>query len=126
MSVAYGGKNLAVSNDYRNFFSEDNPELLAFEHLQDTFDKSDNVMLLVTPKDGKVFTNETLASIQWLTEEAWQTPFSSRVDSITNFQHTTAEEDDLIVRDLVEESNLSDEALLKARDVAVSLSLIHI
>ena len=124
MSVAYGGKNLAVSNDYRNFFSEDNPELLAFEHLQDTFDKSDNVMLLVTPKDGKVFTNETLASIQWLTEEAWQTPFSSRVDSITNFQHTTAEEDDLIVRDLVEESNLSDEALLKARDVAVSEPLL--
>lgn len=124
MSAAYGGKNLAVSNDYRNFFSEDNPELLAFEHLQDTFDKSDNVMLLVTPKDGKVFTTETLASLQWLTEEAWQTPFSSRVDSITNFQHTTAEEDDLIVRDLVEESNMSDEALLKARDVAVSEPLL--
>ena len=32
--------------------------------------------------------------IEETTEKAWQVPYSNRVDSITNFQHTEAEEDD--------------------------------
>ncbi len=123
-AAAYGGQNLAVSNDYRNFFSEDNPELLAFEHLQNTYDKSDNVLMVITPKDGKVFSPQTLASIQWVTERAWQTPFSSRVDSITNFQHTTAIEDDLEVADLVTDTDLTTQELAQIEAVAISEPLL--
>ena len=122
--AAQGLPNLAVSNDYRNFFSEENPELKAFEHLQDTFDKSDNVLFLLTPKDGKVFTPKTLESVQWLTDQAWQTPFSSRVDSITNYQHTTAIEDDLMVASLVEEFELSQEELIKKQEIATTEPLL--
>ncbi|MEM9822625.1 MAG: MMPL family transporter, partial [Bacteroidota bacterium] len=49
---------------------------------------------------GDVFTRENLAAIEELTAEAWNTPYSSRVDAITNFQHTSAEGDDLYVDDL--------------------------
>ena len=123
-AAAYGGQYLAVSNDYRNFFSDENPELLAFEHLQNTYDKSDNVLMLLEPKDGKVFTPETLESIQWLTDEAWQTPFSSRVDSVTNFQHTTAVEDDLSVADLVEFTNISQAELDRIQAIAIAEPLL--
>ena len=45
---------------------------------------------------------QVLDAVEFLTLEAWQLPFVLRVDSITNYQHTTATEDDLIVADLVE------------------------
>ncbi|MCK5091181.1 MAG: RND family transporter, partial [Gammaproteobacteria bacterium] len=98
--AASGGRFLSFTTNYRVFFSDDNPQLLAFEALEKTYSKNDNVMLVITPKDGKVFTPKTLAVIQELTEKSWQIPYSTRVDSITNFQHTFAEEDDLIVQDL--------------------------
>ena len=111
---------LGFSNDYRDFFSEENPQMVAFETLQNTYDKSDNVMFVVTPSSGTVFTPEILSHIQWLTQEAWQTPYSNRVDSITNFQHTRAEEDDLIVTDLVEDpSVLSEDDLAYIEQVAL-------
>lgn len=123
--AASGARFLSFSSDYRMFFSEENPQLQAFEAMQNTYTKTDNVLFVVSPKDGNVFSRDTLASIEWLTKEAWQTPYSIRVDSVTNYQHTEAEEDDLLVRDLVEDATtLSDEALLKARQVATNEPLL--
>lgn len=120
-AAASGGRFLGFSNDYRMFFGEDNPQLLAFEKMQATFNKNDNVLFVVTPKSGKVFTRETLTIIKDITHEAWQTPFSTRVDSITNHQHTTAEEDDLIVDDLViDPDSLTDSDLLKIQSIAIN------
>ena len=100
MVAASGGRFLEFTNDYRVFFSGDDPHLLAFESLQSTYTKNDNVLFVIAPEDEKVFTNETLAAISDLTDRAWQTPFSIRVDSLSNYQHTEAEGDDLIVADL--------------------------
>ena len=97
-----GGSRLAFNNDYRVFFSEDNPELQAFEKLQRTYTKIDNILFAIAPRDDQVFTPEVLDAVEYVTLEAWQLPFVLRVDSITNFQHTIATEDDLVVADLVE------------------------
>jgi len=111
---------MPFSNDYRVFFSKDNPQLNAFENLQDTYTKDDNVLFVISPKNGNVFTPENLTAIKAITEEAWQIPHSIRVDSITNFQHTYAEEDDLIVDDLVVEPTSMDvKALNYAEQVAL-------
>ncbi len=126
-AAAYGGQFLGFSNDYRMFFGENNPQLLSFEKMQATFNKNDNVLFVVTPKSEKVFTKETLAIIKDITHEAWQVPFSTRVDSITNYQHTIAEEDDLIVDDLVVDPNaLTDDDLLRIQSVAINEpTLVH-
>ena len=119
--AAQGLGKLQFSNDYRVFFAEENPQLQAFETMQNTYDKSDNVLFVITPKEGSVFSPNTLESIEWLTEEAWQTPYSTRVDSITNFQHTRAIEDDLEVADLIADpQNLTSEELAYAESVAQS------
>jgi predicted RND superfamily exporter protein len=99
--AASGVRFLDFSNDYRIFFSKENPQLIAFENLQNTYTKSDNVLFTLAPADGDVFTPHTLEAVEWLTEQAWQIPYSIRVDSLSNFQHTYAEGDDLIVEDLV-------------------------
>jgi uncharacterized protein len=108
MGLGYGGKFISISSDYRYFFGEKNPQRLAFEELQNVYSKDDSALFIITPKDGKVFKKDTLAGLQFLTEHAWQLPYSTRVDSITNFQHTYAEEDDLIVKDLVTREELND------------------
>ncbi len=119
--AASGGQHLRFTGDYRVFFSNDNPQLLAFDALENTYTKSDNILFALTPKNGDVFTQETLAAVESLTEKAWQTPFSIRVDSLTNFQHTWSEEDDLTVEDLVQGSrDLDAEALEKIRDTALN------
>lgn len=116
-----GARFLEPTNDYRVFFDEANPQLKAFEALQDTYDKSDNVLIVISPKDGQVFSQKTLSSVQWITERAWQTPFSSRVDSVTNYQHTEAIEDDLVVADLVgNTASLSISDLDRIRNIAVN------
>jgi len=113
-------KLMPFSNDYRVFFSDDNPQLNAFENMQNTYTKDDNVMFVVSPQDGNVFSPETLAAIQDITDEAWQIPHSIRVDSVTNFQHTYAEEDDLIVDDLVlDTETLNAEDLSYIKTVAL-------
>ncbi len=110
--LSHGTTRLAFDTSYRAFFSDDNPELLAFERIENTYVKDDNVMLVLAPRDGDVFTRKTLAVIEELTEAAWQIPYSNRVDSITNFQFTEAEEDDLIVRDMVKDAMSLDQASL--------------
>ncbi len=89
------------SLDYRVLFSEKNPQFRAFLAMENIYGKRDNIMIVLEPQNGEVFTKENLKVIQKLTERAWQTPYSVRVDSITNFQKSYAIEDDLIVEDLV-------------------------
>jgi predicted RND superfamily exporter protein len=113
--------NIKFTTNYRVFFGHDNPQLLAFDELEKVYTKNDNVMFIVTPKDGNVFTPETLHFIQKLTEEAWQVPYSIRVDSISNFQHTEAHGDDLIVGDLVPpDQELDPPTIAKIREIALN------
>ena len=63
--------------------------------------------------------------MEWLTNEAWQVPYSIRVDSIANFQHTYAKDDDLIVEDLVTEAkNLSPAKLFQIKEIALKEPLL--
>ncbi len=119
--AASGGSRVVFSDDYRVFFAPENPQLQAFEALEATYTKNDNVLIVLAPKDGDVFTPKTLAAVEQVTERAWQMPYSIRVDSISNFQHTEAEGDDLIVRDLVEHAEgYSPRDIAQVRRVALN------
>ncbi|MDH3970975.1 MAG: MMPL family transporter [Gammaproteobacteria bacterium] len=125
--IGSGARFITFDTDYRVFFSEDNPQLQAFEELQNTYTKTDNVMFVLAPKDGEVFSPETLNAIARLTEESWQIPYSLRVDSITNYQHTEARDDDLLVDDLVPEDvldALDEAAIQRIRNIALNEPLL--
>ena len=118
---ATGAQKLVFKADYEVFFGKDNPTLLAFEAMQNIYDKSDNVSFIVVPKDKKVFSAKHLAALKSLTKQSWQIPHSTRVDSVTNFQHTYALEDDMIVDDLVmDPSSLSSAQLSKLEQIALA------
>ncbi len=123
--AANGASKLHFTTNYRIFFSKENPELLAFDALENTFTKNDNVIIVLAPDNGNVFTRETLSAIEEFTELSWQIPYSNRVDSISNFQHTEANGDELIVKDLIKDANnLSPAELVSVRQVALSEPLL--
>ena len=122
--MAAGGRHLTISNDSRIFFSEDNPQLLAFEALESTYTEANTVLIAISPKSDSgapsIFTSESLTAIGELTEESWQLPYSTRVDSLTNFSHTWADGDELIVEDLVPDpADLNAKKLARIKDIAL-------
>ena len=120
-----GARHLEFSNNYRTFFSPDNPELVAFENFQETYTKNDNI-LFVVQAPRSVFTAEEADALEWLTEQAWQIPYTIRVDSITNFQNSVAEGDDLTVDNLIRDAAaLSPDELDARRQVALSEPLLN-
>ena len=119
LAMAAGGRFITVSNDHRILFGEDNPQLAAYDALENTYTATNTALIAVAPREGTVFTRETLGAIEQLTEEAWQAPWSTRVDSLTNYTHSEALGDDLTVGPLVEDAlSLSDAELARAESVA--------
>ncbi|HCL29768.1 MAG TPA: hypothetical protein DIC52_15175 [Candidatus Latescibacteria bacterium] len=53
----------------------------AFEKLQRTYTKIDNVLFTIAPWGDQVFEPAILDAIELLTEKAWQLPYVLRVDS---------------------------------------------
>ena len=120
-----GGRLLKFSTDYRVFFSDENPQLTAFEELQDTYTKNDNLLMVLAPASGDVFTPRVFAAIVDVTERAWQIPYSLRVDSLSNYQHTYAEGDTLTVIDLIEEpATKTPDQIDRIRTIALNEPLL--
>jgi hypothetical protein len=113
-----GLARLTVDSDLRVFFSKDNPQLQQLEAMENTYIKNENILFIIAPRDKQVFNPEVLKVIQQMTTALWQTPASGRVDSITNFQHTWADGDDLVVGPLFDNIDA-----LSADDIAARKSI---
>ena len=107
-----GMSKLWMSSDYQYFFEESDPQRRAFDKLQKVYSRDDNVVIAIQPKKGDVYNKDTLLFVHELTKRAWKVPFSYRVDSLTNFQSTKADEDSLTVRDFVRDGDLLDQKQL--------------
>jgi predicted RND superfamily exporter protein len=57
-----GAQFLRMETAYRVFFGKDNPQLKAFDEVQNIYTKNDNILFVVAPDDGEVFTRPTLAA----------------------------------------------------------------
>ncbi len=122
-----GVKNLYFTSNYRIYFSEDNPRLETLQEIEARFSERDTILLVLAPEDGDVFARDNLQLIVDITDEAWQTPYSTRVDSIANFQHTYSDDGDLIVESLFEYiDELEDDDIRRRKEVALGeRSLLH-
>ena len=124
-ALGAGLARLDVSTNYRVFFSDQNPDLNALETFEDDFTRADNILFVLKPRDGTVGQPVVLQAVEELTERAWGVPYNTRVDSISNFQHTRGEADDLIVEDLVTDAaSLTPEAAVSKVQVALEEPLL--
>jgi predicted RND superfamily exporter protein len=125
--ISYGASKLTFTSDFRAYFGPENPQLLAFESMERTFSKQDNVYFYIHAKDGDLFTNRGLSLIETLTDEGWKLPYSQKVTSLQNYQHTDVEEDDLVIDYLFYEADdLSPVDLLRIKNISLSEpTLLH-
>ena len=121
LALAAGLRHLVeVDVDVRNHFSADDPHIVALEQLEDTYALSDAALVAMAPKEGTIFTREALVALEELTEQLWQTPWVTRIDSITNYSHSEGREDELIVEPLVDDAgSLSDDDLERIERIAL-------
>lgn len=60
-TLAMGFRYLETAVDFRVYFGEENPQLIAYETLEDTYTKTDNILFVLQPENINVFTREALA-----------------------------------------------------------------
>ncbi len=63
VGLGTGGRNLAFTSDYRVFFSDQNPQLQAYDRLQNVYSRTDNILFVLKPDEGTIFTPEWLAVV---------------------------------------------------------------
>jgi predicted RND superfamily exporter protein len=120
-----GAKNLKFSTDFRVYFGADNPQLIAFDEVQNVYSKNDNILLMFEPKNGDIFEPRFLEAVRAFTEDAWKLPYASRVDSIANYQHTEADGDDLKVQPLIgPDAGLTPERIAWIKQVTLNEPLL--
>ncbi|MEM7765485.1 MAG: MMPL family transporter [Pseudomonadota bacterium] len=113
--------NLKLETDESIFFADDNPNYIAEQALTATYGKTDNVMWVIAPDNGDVFSPRAVELLLALTEEGWQVPYARRVDSLANYQHTVAANDELRVANLIPgDASREVDALTAIRDIALA------
>ena len=92
---AYQLTNLDIGTDYRLFFGESNIDLVAFNQLEKKYGKNDTILIGVEPIDKNIFSYRHLQFLENITEELYSTPYSTRIDSITNYLKIESVEDEI-------------------------------
>ena len=125
LAAALGAGFIGVTNDYRSLFDDDNPQLVALDDFESIYGASNVALIAIAPREGTVFTGEVLGAIEELTDAGWGVPYSTRVDSLTNYFHSEGREDDLIVEPLVSDAEtLEDADLARIREIALNAPAI--
>lgn len=119
--AALGISKLQFNDDYRAYFSENDPYKMAHHSLEQEYSESEYLLLVVTAKDGSIFSHPVLSAIEDITKQAWSLPYVLRVDSITNYQFSRADGDDLLIDNLYDsEYDLTTGQLMALKEYAIS------
>jgi hypothetical protein len=119
--LSYGMQQLYFDSDYKSYFDKSDPQRLANEALNREYTKADSLIFLIKSAQDDIFSARMLSIIHEITEAAWLTPYGVRVDSLTNFQYSEAEQDSLYVDALVSEpKRLTPKTIKRIREIALN------
>jgi len=91
--TSFGIPSLYFSNDFRVYFSQENPQLKAFDSFEEKFSSHDSVAFILALENSSWLSPKYLQKLNQFTEQTWQLPATTRVNSLTNYQYTQAEGD---------------------------------
>lgn len=121
VQLGYFMQFVAPSVSFKDLLGEGWPSLKDYEFMQTEYIADDNLLIMIEAKEGDAFTTNILTGTQKLTSDLWKTPYSIRVESVTNFQHTRANGDDLEVGDLIASPQSLDAAgLSEVKNIALN------
>jgi len=114
LSLLPGLTKVESDFSYRIWFRDSEPLIKRYDNFQAKFGNDDLINIIVHSPDG-IFDKNTISLIQRLTEETWKVTDVISVDSITNYQWTSADDDELIIDDFIPHNIKEDELLLKRK-----------
>lgn len=99
--LGLGVSYLKADFTYRIWLAPNDPLLLAFDRFEETFGNDDSLVLLVHSPNG-IFDQESMKVLSELTEKLWLVPDILRVESLVNFQWTSAKDDEILIEDFIQ------------------------
>ena len=111
---------LKIESDFgvRIWFRTTDPLIKDLNELERKFGNDEKIILAVHTKNG-IFKRDKIELLQQLTEELWQIPQILRVDSLTNYNYSISEGDDLITAPFFDEyEELNDQYVLSRKELA--------
>ena len=93
--AGFGTSEIHFDGSTRFFFGKHHPHLLAYEEVEIEFGRIDGAMLMVSAKEGHLFTAGRLSAIEQLSQDSWEIPYTARVDSLANYQYSYSQNDEL-------------------------------
>ena len=124
-AIGYGAMLLRINPDSRIFFNPESAEMKTLVSLENTYSKVNNVVFVLVPHSPDVFNRTTLSLISEITKDAWQIPYTTRVNSLTNYKYSYGDGDDFVVKDLVGTAAALTEAdIARIRGIALHEPLL--
>lgn len=103
------------------YFTDDNVDFQALKQMESHYAPDTSLIFVFAPYEGDIFTTESLKAIEEITEMAWTLPYVSRVDSISNFQHTEVDGDTLSTDSLYSHAEtLSNDEIQKIKHIVLN------
>ncbi len=111
----------------RAFFDKDYQPYLDLELIEEKYGKESRIFIMLENTSGDVFSPELMDIQANMTEQARLLPYIVRVDSLSNFLHTYANDDELIVEALFESDiNYSEQQRQRIQAIATQdISLVN-
>jgi len=125
IGLSTGVRHLRINGDLHVYFEKDNPQMQSLDKIQSEYEKTDNLLIVVAPKNKDIFTRNTLDFIEKMADSAGLAPFVSRVDAVTNYQNVSASDEQISIKNLVENAiNKTPEELAQIKKTALGDSII--
>jgi uncharacterized protein len=108
----------------RMWFDKDHKEIIKLDQFEQKFGNDQSVILSIHHKNG-IFQAETLKVVAELTDKLWSVTDIMRVESMTNFNHISSHQDDIIIEPLIdEELEFNPKYLATSKNRALSDEII--
>lgn len=115
-----GLRFLETPSGYRGFVENEFTHYKNITNLEEKYGQIDVLSYAIKSYEGDIFQKDVLLLIEELTSNSWQTPYSSRVESITNHQYTKVNGDDIDIGDFITNiENLNENDLLELKNLAL-------
>jgi uncharacterized protein len=110
--------------DVRIWFLETDPNIQTLDRFEGQFGNDENMVVALHSKRG-LFTPESMQKLVDLTESLWQIPQVQRVDSVTNYNITRVDGDDISIEPLIDiEQEISSLDLASLKEEALTHRVI--
>jgi len=118
-------KDLAFEGSYRIWFDKDSKIIKDYDNFRDTFSGDDTFVVAFEDKKG-IFREQPVTTILKLTQEFKMLDGVRKVDSLTNYQYISSEDDDIMIENfLYEPKNLKEKRALALKDNLILHQLIN-